>query len=288
MRLITTLILSSVALAAHAATAPKADRDAILAMAGEFKVKFHFHETLTFDPGRAPSSDEDSVAHEQVSVIEDRGDYIALQHLLVVEMEGQKHVVKHWRQDWQFEPKFVTEYRGHGHWVRRDLKRRDVKGAWSQTVFSVDDSPRYGGIGAWRHEGGLSFWESRETWRPLPRRERDQRKFYDVLVGLNRHTITPRGWVHEQDNYKLNLAEAGNRIIAREIGINTYDRISGYDFSVASEYWESTRDFWTAARAEWTKVLEKHDSVTLRNDGQSPRGQGDHRAGARDLPRGAR
>jgi hypothetical protein len=75
--------------------------------------------------------------------------------------------------------------------------------------------------------------------------------------------------VHEQDNYKLNLAEAGNRIIAREIGINTYDRISGYDFSVASEYWESTRDFWTAARAEWTKVLEKHDSVTLRNDGQS-------------------
>lgn len=262
-------ILALGATCAFAAAPPQADHDAILQLAGEFKVTFHFHETLTFEHGRTPSADEDSSAHELVSVVEERPGFISLQHLLVVGEGDEVGVVKHWREDWVYEPAFVTQYRGNGVWEHVELKRRDAKGAWSQTVFSVDDSPRYGALGIWRHEGGLSFWESKETWRPLPRRERDQRKFYDVLVGLNRHTITPTGTAHEQDNYKLRLDPAGNRILAREIGTNTYERTTDFDFTPAREYWEATSGFWDAVRKEWTATLGKRGTVTLRNDGQS-------------------
>jgi hypothetical protein len=261
-----TLGLAGVALAA---APPKKDRDAILAMAGDYAVKFTFTETLTFDVDREPSPVDVTEAREHVLVVEDSPEFISLQHLLVVEAEGQKMIIKHWRQDWQYEPKMVTEYRGLGQWDRVKLKARDVKGAWSQTVFQVDDSPRYGGVGTWRHEGGLSFWEARETYRPLPRRETAQHKFYDVLVGTNRHTITPKGWAHEQDNYKLDLDEKGNRIIARETGLNTYDRISDYDFTPAKEYWDATAEFWTGVRARWNEVLTTQPSITLRNDGRS-------------------
>lgn len=264
------LLWPGVSQAAARATgkAPEKDRAAILAMAGEFKVSFNFHETLTIDKSREPSPDEKSGAHETVLVVEDRGDFISLQHLLVVEAEGQQMVIKHWRQDWQYQPKQLTEYRGLGVWERVKLKARDTKGLWSQTVLSVDDSPRYGGLGQWKHIGDVSYWDSAETWRPLPRRETDQRKFYDVLVGLNRHTITPTGWVHEQDNYKLDLNDSGNRMIAHEIGFNTYDRVSDYDFSAATKYWEETEAFWKAAHARWVKEMTERPSFTLKNDGR--------------------
>jgi hypothetical protein len=252
-----------------ATTVPEKDRAAILSMAGEFKVSFNFHETLTIDKSREPSPDEKSGAHEKVLVVEDRGDYISLQHLLVVDAEGQQMVVKHWRQDWQYQPKHLTVYRGFGVWEREKLKARDVKGQWSQTVLSVDDSPRYGGIGAWRHVGEVSYWDSAETWRPLPRRESDQRKLYDVLVGRNRHTIIPTGWVHEQDNYKLDLNESGNRIIAHETGFNTYERTTEYDFRAADTYWKETEAFWTAVHDRWTKLLKESPSITLKNDARA-------------------
>jgi hypothetical protein len=69
----------------------------------------------------------------------------------------------------------------------------------------VDDSPRYAARGRWQHAAGVSTWISDETWRPLPRREFSVRKDYDVLVGTNRHTITPTGWVQEENNVKLAL-----------------------------------------------------------------------------------
>jgi len=89
----------------------------------------------------------------------------------------------------------------------RAVPTAERRGAWSQTVYQVDDSPRYGSVGRWVHSAEASIWEGGEAWRPLPRREHSVRSDYQVLAGRNRHTILPTGWVHEQDNSKLVLTQ---------------------------------------------------------------------------------
>ena len=80
------------------------DRRAILAMAGPYRVSFDFLEVLRFDPALKPDAPYQSWGTEYVFVSEDRGDFIALQHVLVmhVQMEdgstSKPMVVRHWRQ----------------------------------------------------------------------------------------------------------------------------------------------------------------------------------------------
>src|ERR1051325_9676992 len=157
-----------------------------------------------------------------VTMFEDRPEFIALQHVLVMRMQprggevSDPIVVRHWRQEWRHEAEAVLAYEGANTWARRAVPAAARRGAWTQTVLQVDDSPRYAARGRWEHGDGVSTWISDETWRPLPRREFSVRKDYDVLVGTNRHTITPQGWVQEENNLKLVLAE--QRYLAREYG----------------------------------------------------------------------
>lgn len=51
-------------------------------------------------------------------------------------------------------------------------------------------------------------------------------------------------------------------VLVREFGFNEYRRISGYDFSAAMNYWQSTAPFWAAVRALWNDKLTK-DSTAL-------------------------
>ena len=44
----------------------------------------------------------------------------------------------------------------------------------------------------------MSVWESKDTLRPLPRREFSVRSDYDVLWGTNRITVLPSGWVRKK------------------------------------------------------------------------------------------
>jgi len=145
------------------------------------------------------------------------------------------------------------------------LSPGEVLGTWTQAVYQVDDSPRYEGIGRWTHTGERSAWESDETWRPLPRREYTKRSDYDVMVARNRHTITPSGWVHEQDNYKLVIDEAGNaqKVLVHESGLNVYDRVDDVDFAAGREYWEATQAYWQDVRAIWADILDQPGRVTL-------------------------
>jgi hypothetical protein len=79
---------------------------------------------------------------------------------------------------------------------------------------------------------------------------------------MNRHVITPWGWVHEQDNDKLVLA--GERgVLAREIGVNTYRRNDDFDASVATDYWAATEPFWKAVRAEWSRIANASPSFAI-------------------------
>ena len=250
------------------------DRAAILAMAGDYRTSFDFLETVVFDPPHEPSAPYRSWGTERVYVIEDRGTSIRLQHILVafiVDDEGVKKgpfVQKHWRQDWQYEPETVSEFAGNRTWRRRLVPPGERAGRWRQTVYQVDDTPRYASVGAWMHAATFSAWEGNTTWRPLPRREHSVRKDYQVLKARNRQTILPHGWVHEQENLKLVLGEdggahAGGHYRAREIGVNRYERIEGFPFEAADDYWRATAPFWGAVRDAFDRLLDESPEIRV-------------------------
>ncbi len=240
------------------------DRAAILAMTGEYQVDFDFRETVALRPGYTLTEPYHAEATEYVEVIEDRGDFISLQHILVMPNDDdESQVVKHWRQDWQYQPAELLTFNGGRSWVQLPVAANDAEGAWSQTVWQVDDSPRYSGVGRWQHDGSFSAWTSNRSWRPLPRREYTKRDDYHVMEATNRHVITPDGWVHEQDNSKLDLDNPGAPYIAHEIGVNKYTRIDDHDFSAGREYWQQTAVLWQRVRDYWEELLAERDSVQL-------------------------
>ncbi len=257
------------------------DRRAILAMAGTYRASFDFIEVAGFTADYEPARPYQSWGTEQVHVVVDEPDYVSLQHIMVLffEADGQTMgpmVIKHWRQDWAFEARDMTVYRGHNTWEQRRAPRKEAKGAWLQSVYQVDDSPRYQALGRWTHNASQSTWLSGETRRPLPRREFSVRKDYHVLSGTNRHTITRGGWIQEENNLKVVLLEDGtpnpaNPHVARELGVNRYDRIVGHDFSAGVEYWEVTAPFWADVRAAWTTLLADRKTLSIAKevDGQA-------------------
>jgi hypothetical protein len=250
------------------------DRRAILAMAGGFRTSFDFIETVGFTEHYEPPRPYQSWGTEYIYVIEDRGDLIRLQHLLVMfvaDRDGNLQgpfVQKHWRQDWRYEDGDLHVFAGRNRWQRRTLDSGAVAGRWSQAVFQVDDSPRYEAVGEWVHEGNYSAWTSELTWRPLPRRETSVREDYHVLSGTNRHTITPAGWVQEEENLKQVLDSEGRPAgpapyLARELGVNRYEHIVDFDFSAGDAYWERTAVFWRDVRAAWDDIFAERDRFEI-------------------------
>jgi hypothetical protein len=243
------------------------DRSAILKMAGAFKVTFRFQETVGVATGYRLHDPYGTEAMELVEVVEDRGTFISLQHILVAPASdgGNPEVIKHWRQEWTYEDRVLNVFRGRRTWEHMEISGESVIGQWTQAVYEVDDSPRYESLGRWRHVGEQSTWESRETWRPLPRREYTKRHDYDVLLVRNRHTVTPAGWFHEQDNQKVLLDKTGNpaAVLAHEYGLNTYMRMEG-DLFEARAHWERIAPFWAQVRHAWTEVLAQPGAITLK------------------------
>ncbi|MGM0450374.1 MAG: DUF6607 family protein [Pseudomonadota bacterium] len=251
------------------------DRRAILAMAGQYRADFEFLETQAFPTDYELARPYHSWATEKVHVIANEEDFVSLQHIMVMyfRKDGETHgpvVMKHWRQDWRYEDTSILQYRGEGVWRTRELEPETVDGTWSQTVYQVDDSPRYASFGQWEHNGSFSRWTSQTTWRPLPRREHSVRDDYDVLEGVNRHIITPSGWYHEQDNLKLRLEAPGepadSPYLAREQGLNQYTPIRDVDFEAGDDYWKETAAFWAEVRAEWRRIIREHDRFRLNRE----------------------
>jgi hypothetical protein len=230
------------------------DRKAILAMAGDFKVTFDFRETVALTPGYELKKPKVSGAEEIVRVVEDRGDFISLQQILVMKFGDETYVTKHWRQDWQYQPASVLGFIGGNAWETRNVPPAERAGTWSQTVYQVEDSPRYGAVGVWTHKNGVSQWTPPAEMRPLPRRDMTTRKDYDAMLAVNRHTITPFGWVQEEENSKLVL-RGDPHVLAREIGVNSYRRTNDIPKD-GDDYWRATKDFWAAVRDDWAR-LEK-------------------------------
>jgi hypothetical protein len=253
------------------------DRRAILAMAGPYRTSFEFLETVGFTPDFARARPYQSWGTEYIYVVEERADFISLQHIMVMFVAGDDgelmgpFVQKHWRQDWQYEKPELLVYAGNDVWERRRLSEQDYRGTWAQSVFQVDDSPRYEATGKWQHYPNFSTWLSAETWRPLPRRETSARDDYQVLEGSNRHTIVPSGWVQEEENYKVQLDGGGARsedmpYLAKELGVNRYERIVAFDFSAGAQYWQQTAPFWADVRAIWQEYFATAPRLTIREE----------------------
>ncbi len=244
------------------------DRRAILAMAGPYRVTFDFLEVARFDPALPADAPYQSWGTEYVFVSEDRDDFIALQHVLVmrvVQQDGstsEPFVTRHWRQEWRYEAATAMQYQGSDTWALKSIAQSSRRGAWVQSVYQVDDSPRYAARGRWQHNDSFSTWISDETWRPLPRREWSVRKDYQVLAGTNRHTVTATGWVQEENNLKLALDSQGDvrasrPYLAREYGVARYQRIKDFDFSAGRDYFEKTEPFWAEVRAAWREIARR-------------------------------
>lgn len=251
------------------------DRRAILAMAGPYRTSFDFLEIIGFQNDFKPDAPYQSWGTEYVYVVEDRGDFISLQHIMVMVFEDEKGnssepvIMKHWRQDWHYEKDDILVYTGNGRFEHREFDDDAVEGHWAQAVYQVDDSPRYEGIGEWKHYPNFSTWESNETWRPLPRRESSVRDDYQVLIGSNRHTIVPHGWIHEQGNLKTVIDDEGEPsgeapYLSKELGVNRYRRIVDFDFSPADHYWEATADYWQDVREAWDELIEDKEAFVLK------------------------
>ncbi len=230
------------------------DRKAILAMAGNYKVTFHFDETVLLAAGYSPKAAKDTAAVEAVIVLTDEEQRIELQHLLVI---PGGIVIKHWRQVWLYETPSHWAFVGAQKFDPRERTEAERAGTWTQLVYEVSDAPRYAGLGKWNHKYGVSTWTSERTWRPLPRREYTTRSDYDLINAENRHTITPFGWTHEQDNTKVVRRNGGaDSTLTREFGFNEYT-LTNDGLEPAQKYWQQTAPFWAAVRARWDALLDK-------------------------------
>jgi hypothetical protein len=182
---------------------------------------------------------------------------------------GEPHVQKHWRQDWRYEPAQVIEHAAGDRWKLREVDRAELRGAWSQTVYQVDESPRYGALGRWAHNPGFSTWISGETARPLPRREWSARQDYQLLLGTNRHTVMPRGWLQEENNLKQ-VAAGPLPFVGREYGVARYERLKDADFAAADAYYATTREYWRLVLDVWDGIWAQQREVVLQaNSDQS-------------------
>lgn len=236
------------------------DRRAILAMLGEYQVAFNFYETTVLRSGYERKNPKHSGGFEVVVLVGDSGSHISMQHILVA---ANGMTIKHWRQDWVYELPSHWVYVGNQRFEYNYRNPSSVPGTWTQLVYEVNDGPRYAGSGRWNHRYGVSTWTSERTWRPLPRREYTKRTDYQLLNVENRHTITPQGWTHEQDNTKIVREDGEDIILVREFGFNDYRRITGFNFSPGLTYWKDTAPFWSVVRKRWDSELKKGGNIVL-------------------------
>uniref|UniRef100_UPI00404A0B2C DUF6607 family protein n=1 Tax=Gelidibacter sp. TaxID=2018083 RepID=UPI00404A0B2C len=264
LSLLAAVVLSSI-VNLNAQNKKSQDQKAIKDMCGCYEVTFHFAETFEYsnDSTYMPSKTKIEKGLEWVQLVEDTDNKIAMQHLLIVGKPDSPYIVKHWRQDWEFENTNLYEYNHDNQWTFVSLPKNAVKGQWTQKVFQVDDSPRYEGTASWVNVDGKSYWEN-TTSAPLPRREYTTRSDYNVTIRTNRQEITKDGWIHDQDNDKV-IRENGKDdvLLAKEKGYNTYVMVDNNRCKAAQDYWKENENKWALVRNKWNEVFARNKNLSL-------------------------
>ena len=261
-KLIATALLFSFCLNGTAQNNKKEDIKAIKSMCGCYEVEFNFAETFQYskDENYVPSKTKYDYGLEWVELVADEPNKLVLQHLLIV---SDSMIVKHWRQDWEFENTSFYQFFKDKTWKYETLAKNDVKGQWTQRVYQVDDSPRYEGTATWVHVDGRHFWEN-TTDAPLPRREHTKRSDYNVLTRTNVHEITKDGWIHDQDNVKIVRNENGKDVIlAKEKGTDYYKKVADSKCIAAQKYWKENAEMWKNVRSKWQTIFDRKKDLNL-------------------------
>ena len=243
------------------------DIESIKSMCGCFKIDFNFSETFVFskDENYQKSKNYKSGGLEWGQLIVDDKNKISIQHLLIVGSKQFPTIVKHWRQDWIYQNTNLYVYDKNDKWSFKSLEKNDVKGQWTQKVFQVDDSPRYEGSASWVHVDGKSYWEN-TTPAPLPRREFSKRSDYNVTLRGNRHEIIDEGWIHDQDNKKIQKDDAGNEsILAHEKGFSTYTKVPDAECKAAVDWWMKNSNKWKMVRDKWDLIYSNNKDLALKS-----------------------
>ena len=183
-------ILSTFA-AFYAVAQPATEQQAVKSLCGCFEVEFKYAETFAADTAYKFHPRYQASGLEWVVAEESNPNKFVLQHLLLVD---DSMVIKHWREDWEFEKSEWLVFNHDASWKQVTGNKEKTKGQWTQTVWEVDDAPRYQGSSKWVNSNGKYYWENTAD-APLPRREYTKRSDYNVMQRTNRIAITDKGWV---------------------------------------------------------------------------------------------
>jgi hypothetical protein len=247
--------------ASTAFASPHSARESIQAQQGCYEVTFEFHETFQRQKNYPIRSEPHfERALEWVHLDASSETHVALQHILVIPGMGS---LKHWRQEWDYEPQHLFKFQGNNSWEKEFLDPTQARGLWAQRVYQVDDSPRYECAAPWVIWGDRAYWEC-QTWSPLPRREFSKRSDYNILNRRNRHEIFAWGWKHEQDNEKIAAGSENVQIVAEEKGLNTYKRVDDSRCIEAKNWWLAHQNIWHTIQRVWKNIFEESVALKLK------------------------
>lgn len=237
-------------------------------LCGCFDVDFKYAETFSPDTSYKFHDREHSHATAELALpILVSDNKIIIQHLLVI---NDTMVIKHWREDWEYQASDLLVYQGNKQWTKQAIPSAETKGKWTQTIWEVDDAPRYQGTSAWILANGKTYWEN-ITNAPLPRREYSTRSDYQILKRGNRIALSQSGYVHEQDNDKIVKENNTEKLLVQEKGINAYVKIADSKCAAAKVWWEKNGAFWTVIRTQWDAVVKAQSTINLKTKVDSKR-----------------
>ncbi len=260
------MILSLVLISSLSA-APMVEIQMIQKMTGCYEVTFQSKETFSYAENYTHSPPYKSHALEWIFTDKQGDNNVELQHLLILNGDT---VQKHWRQKWVFQGPELFDYQGDKTWHKKILPQDISSGRWVQKVFQVDDGPRYECSAPWISWGEQQYWEC-EANAPLPRREFSVRQDYNILKRGNRHQITDFGWVHDQDNIKINRTQGMDQLLTREKSYNIYKKVDDSRCHLAKEWWPKHEKYWQVVRQVWNEIYQRQDKIKMKeqNDSQS-------------------
>jgi hypothetical protein len=259
MKRILAVLLAFTATAAYAQ--PKQDVESIKSLCGCFQIDFKYAETFAPDSNYKIHKPYLAKGTELAELIEEKPGKFVIQHLLVI---NDTMIIKHWREDWTYQNNTLLAFNKNFTWKKITLPQSTVKGQWTQTVWEVDDAPRYQGTATWVHVDGKSYWNN-TTDAPLPRREYSIRSDYNVLNRTNNISITKDGWLHEQDNQKIIRTDGEpDKLLVQEKGYNIYHRVDDSKCSGAKKWWQLNKEQWVTIRKQWDdKIANAATEVKL-------------------------
>ena len=78
-----------------------------------------------------------------------------------------------------------------------------------------------------------------------------------------RASITPTGWVQEEDNAKVGQKDGRSVTFTHETVVNSYNRATNFNIQAADDYWAATKDYWATVRTDWDARLASNKQIVV-------------------------